>query len=120
MEACRWRPARRPFTSTRRFSPVTGPALQNLTPHQYQVRTETKMPKKVQVSFDDSALAIIARLQKASGATSLAEVLRAAVGLYDWAHEQIQDGYAVGAFKEGVPVKEVVLFRQAKQTTRKR
>lgn len=73
------------------------------------------MPKKVQVSFDDAALSIIARLQKASGATSMAEVLRAALGMYDWALEQVEQGYSVGAFKAGAPTKEVVVFRQSRQ-----
>jgi hypothetical protein len=66
--------------------------------------------KKVQVSFDASALEIIERLRVASGATSMAEVLRAALGFYDWAHEQIEAGYAVGAYKAGEPAKEVALF----------
>lgn len=71
------------------------------------------MPKKIQVSFGDAALKIISRLQNASGASSTAEVLRDALSLYDWACEQIEQGYSVGAFKAGSPVKEVVVFRQA-------
>lgn len=61
------------------------------------------MPKKFQLNLDDSAMQIIAKLQQDSGARTLGEVLRAALGLYDWAHEQVADGYAVGAFKAGVP-----------------
>ena len=69
--------------------------------------------KKLQVYVSDVDLAIINRLQAASGAVSKAAVIKEALGVYDWAYEQIVTGYGVGAFKEGAPIKEVVIFREA-------
>lgn len=69
--------------------------------------------KKIQIDLDKEALDVIARLRKAEGATSMSEVLRSALGLLDWACDQVEAGYAVGAFKEGAPVKEVVVCRYA-------
>jgi len=65
--------------------------------------------KKLQLSLDENAYNTLLRLEKDSNASSMAEVLRNAIGLFDWARVQQQEGFAVGAFKEGVPAKEVVL-----------
>lgn len=69
------------------------------------------MPKarKVQVYLDDETLAALSVVQRASGATSIAEVLRSATGLLHWAYQQVEQGYTVGTFKDGFPAKEVVL-----------
>jgi hypothetical protein len=68
-----------------------------------------KVAKKVQLAFDEEALLIIARVKAASGASNVGEVLRAALGLYDWALEKRDRGYVIGAVKSGEPVLEAVL-----------
>lgn len=65
--------------------------------------------KKLQLTLDENAYNTLVRLQKDSNASSMAEVLRNAVGLFDWARVQVQQGLTVGAFKDGAPAKEVVL-----------
>ncbi len=65
--------------------------------------------RKVTLTIDDDAYQVLLQLQKASNASSLAEVLRNAVGLLDWARIQCAEGLTVGAFKDGSPSKELVL-----------
>lgn len=68
------------------------------------------MPKrKLQLTVDDRTYRMLLSLQEASGASSMAEVIRQAVTLFDWARFQQDEGFTVGAFKDGVPAKEVVL-----------
>jgi len=68
------------------------------------------MTKKIQVTFDDHAVEILETLKKASGAASNAQVLREAIGFYDWAREEIvEKGRKVGAMKKGDVVSEVHL-----------
>lgn len=70
------------------------------------------MSKKIQVMFDEEARRGLEAIQRESGATSIAEVVRSALGLYEWALEQVAHGYTVGAFREGAPVKEIVIGRR--------
>jgi hypothetical protein len=65
--------------------------------------------KKLQLTLDEHAYQTLERLRKDSNASSMAEVLRNAVGLFDWARVQQTEGFTVGAFKDGAPAKEVVL-----------
>ncbi len=65
--------------------------------------------KRIQIVLNKNAYQTLVRLQKDSNASSIAEVLRNAVGLYDWARAQRAEGFAVGAFRDGAPAKEVVL-----------
>jgi hypothetical protein len=64
---------------------------------------------KLQLTLDENAYNTLVSLQKASDASSLAEVLRNAVGLLKWARIQQANGYTVGALKDGVPVKAIKL-----------
>jgi hypothetical protein len=63
----------------------------------------------LQLAFDEAAARAIARLQEASGARTPADVVRVALGLYDWAREQIEAGATLAAVVDGAPVKEVTL-----------
>ena len=65
--------------------------------------------RKLQLTLDESAYNTLLRLERESSASSMAEVLRNAIGLFDWARVQESEGFTVGAFKDGAPVKEVVL-----------
>jgi hypothetical protein len=64
---------------------------------------------KLQLTLDENAYNTLVSLQKASDASSIAEVLRNAVGLLEWARIQQANGYTVGALKNGVPVKAIKL-----------
>jgi hypothetical protein len=64
---------------------------------------------KLQLTLDENAYNTLVSLQKASDASSIAEVLRNAVGLLEWARIQQANGYTVGALKDGVPVKAIKL-----------
>ena len=50
--------------------------------------------KRVQVVFDDRALEVLERLQASTGGT-VADVVRDALGFYDWAREETEQGKAV-------------------------
>lgn len=65
--------------------------------------------RKLQITVDERAYNILKHLESESGASSLSEVIRMAVVLLDWARIQRDDGYTVGAFKDGRPAKEVML-----------
>ncbi len=65
--------------------------------------------KKVQVYFDERSLKIIEELQVASGSQSMAEVIRDALGLYNWTLRMSRKGYSIGTIKDGKPIKEVIL-----------
>jgi hypothetical protein len=62
---------------------------------------------KLMVSLDDQARATLSQLREDTGASSDAEVLRTAVGLLAWAVDQRRAGFAVCAFVDGVPTREV-------------
>lgn len=51
--------------------------------------------KKIQVVFDEQAMDILTTLRVSSGSASLAEVLRDAVGFYDWVRREIAAGRTI-------------------------
>lgn len=55
---------------------------------------EKKTSRRVQVVFDDRAVEVLERLRGATG-SSIAEVVRDALGFYDWARQQVADGKSV-------------------------
>lgn len=65
--------------------------------------------KKVQVYFDERALEIINELKEASGSQSMAEVIRDALGLYNWVLKMHNQGYSIGTIQDGDAIQEVVL-----------
>ncbi len=65
--------------------------------------------KKVQVYFDKTAMEVINDLQKMSGSQSMSEVIRDALGLYNWTLKMYREGYSIGTIKDGQAVQEVVL-----------
>ena len=67
------------------------------------------MSKKIQLTLNDQALETIEQLQKASGDVTMTEVLRRALGFYDWARKQNQKGFAIGTIKDGEAIREVIL-----------
>lgn len=69
---------------------------------------DLEMPKKVQVNFDDGALAVIERLKDATGSNA-GDVIRDALSFYEWARQQYDDGRRVGTIENGKSVSEVVL-----------
>ena len=66
------------------------------------------MSKKIQVNFDDDALKVLDNLKDTTGG-SYADVIRNAIGLYEWARQEYVKGNAIGVIKDGVAVREVVL-----------
>lgn len=67
---------------------------------------------KVQIEFSEEVITTIAKLKEASGVESVDEVLRDAIGLYEWAREQIfAYGNQIGAFNENNSVQILNLFR---------
>lgn len=48
--------------------------------------------KRIQVVFDDRAVEQLERIRVASGAASTAEVLRNALGFYEWVRKQVASG----------------------------
>lgn len=69
--------------------------------------------KAYKVVFDEAARRQLFELRVAVGARDNAEVLKRALGLYDWAIGEIFAGRRVGSFAEGEPVKEVLLVEEA-------
>lgn len=67
------------------------------------------MSKKIQVNFDDNALKVLDDLKDSSQGGSYADVIRNAIGLYEWARQECAQGNAIGVIKDGVAIKEVVL-----------
>lgn len=65
--------------------------------------------RKVQVYFDENSIEIIEKLQKASGNKSMAEVIRDALGLYNWTRKMHEQGYSVGTIKNGKAIQQLVL-----------
>lgn len=73
------------------------------------------LPKnRLQLVIDDNAVKVLKRLETECNASTMSEVVRHAVALLEWARVQNANGYTVGALKDGVPVREVVLpfFRE--------
>ena len=66
-------------------------------------------PKKLQINFDAGAIATIERLKTASGSSSAADVIRDALGFYDWARKQRQAGLTIGTIRNGKAEAEVIL-----------
>lgn len=66
------------------------------------------MPKKIQVNFDDQALEVLEDLKDATHGT-YGEVIRNAIGLYEWARQECEQGRTIGTIENGRAVKEVVL-----------
>ena len=64
---------------------------------------------KLQLTVDDEAYQMLLGLQEASGAKSLAVVIRQAVTLYEWSRVVSLSGHTVCSSKDGIPVSEVVL-----------
>ena len=65
-------------------------------------------PKKLQVNFDEGAMQIIENLKKATGGTA-ADVIRDALGFYEWARQQRENGLVVGTIRNGRAESEVLL-----------
>lgn len=61
------------------------------------------------LTCDDRAHETLFHLARESDASSIAEVLRSALGLYDWAREKHAQGLTVGSFKDGEPARELLL-----------
>jgi hypothetical protein len=68
----------------------------------------SSMSKKIQVNFDDGALAVIERLKDATGSNA-GDVIRDALSFYEWARQQYDEGKKVGTIANGKGVSEVVL-----------
>ncbi len=66
------------------------------------------MSKKIQVNFDDDAVNVLDTLKQATR-SNYGDVIRDAIGLYEWARREYEQGNAIGVIKDGVAVKEVVL-----------
>ena len=65
--------------------------------------------RRVQVIFDERALEVLAALQKSTG-KSMAEVVRDALGFYDWARQQQEEGRSVAVVDhENNRVREFIL-----------
>ncbi len=67
--------------------------------------------RKIQIGFDAEAYESLQRLRRRTGAITIAEVVRQALGLYEWAIEEADRGASVGSHKEGEPRKEIVILR---------
>lgn len=86
---------------------------------EWQSEPESRLPEKksrrVQVVFDDRALEVLERLQASTGG-SIAEVVRDALGFYDWAREQTIEGKSVAVIDHANNrVREFILpFRRGK------
>ena len=63
----------------------------------------------LELEIDSRTMSVIEDLKKASGKQTAAEVLLDALRLYDWARQQYDTGYSIGAIKDGRAVKEVDL-----------
>jgi IS1 family transposase len=57
------------------------------------------MSKRVQVVFDERAVEVLERLQASTGG-SMADVVRDAVGFYEWAREQVEAGKSIAVVDE--------------------
>ena len=74
-----------------------------------------KAEKSLNLLLNKQASDTLDLLVEASNASCDAEVIRNAIALFNWAREQMAKGLTVGAFKDGVPVTEVILPFEKKQ-----
>ena len=63
----------------------------------------------LELEIDSTTMSVIENLRKASGRQTTSEVLLDALRLYDWARQQYERGYSIGAIKDGRGVTEVDL-----------
>ena len=61
------------------------------------------------ILLDSNAQDLILHLQNEGGHESMSDTIRCAIGLYDWARAQHEQGYDFGAIRAGEPVKLVAL-----------
>ena len=66
------------------------------------------MARKIQVNFDDDALRVLDCLKEASN-SNYGDVIRNALGLYEWARREYAQGHSIGTIENGRAVREVVL-----------
>ena len=66
------------------------------------------MSKKIQVNFDDDAVEVLDILKKATRG-NYGDVIRDAIGLYEWTRQEYEKGNAIGVIKDGVAIQEVIL-----------
>ena len=66
------------------------------------------MARKIQVNFDDEALKVLDCL-KDTTKSNYGEVIRNALGLYEWARREYAQGHSIGTIENGRAVREVVL-----------
>jgi hypothetical protein len=65
---------------------------------------------RVQVVFDADAMAVVENLKRARGSkTTTADVIRDALGFYEWVRRQLDEGFQLGLLRDGKAVREVVL-----------
>ena len=72
------------------------------------------MAVTVKVCFDDEAAERLDELQEAGDESSWADVLKSALGLYNWAYDRVRAGHSVGAFAIDKPLEELALFPMAR------
>ena len=71
--------------------------------------------KRIQASFSDDLVKKLEKLQEAYGEGDFSEVLRDAIYFYDWARQQRNKGWSIGAFREDGKVKEAILPFEQKE-----
>ena len=57
-------------------------------------QSQEKKSRRVQVVFDDRAIEVLERLRASTGG-GIADVVRDALGFYDWARQQTAEGKSV-------------------------
>lgn len=65
--------------------------------------------KKIQFGFTPTTLRVLDNLRKGTGATSLAEVIRNSIVLYDWALQTVSNGGKLLSADQKGDIKEVIL-----------
>jgi len=60
--------------------------------------------------MDEETEELIEKLRVASSVEKTIEVIRDALGVYDFIHEKVNEGYSVGFFKENEKVIEINVF----------
>ena len=66
-----------------------------------------KEPHRIQYQFTPEAFERMKALREKTGASTYAELVRNALRIYEWVHEQEQQGYSLGLIKENELVKEI-------------
>lgn len=68
-----------------------------------------KKTQRIQVVFDERALEVLEQLKESTG-KSMADVVRDALGFYDWARQQVEAGKSVAIVDhESNKVREFIL-----------